>query len=178
VHRQRDGLYYVGVAPHTGRTSGTQLWQVADLAEQYVGVRAAVQPVVPRAPVEVVAPRGAAHDVVAGAAVQPVVPRAAVLLVRPARSRQPVGARIAEEPVVRRAAEEQVVPVVAAALPEPRWELLDRYLAATESRDLPALILVTNLDLVSRTILSEAVDEYERIGYRRVCESADHAFTS
>ena len=35
VHRQRDGLYYVGVAPHTGRTSGTQLWQVADLAEAY-----------------------------------------------------------------------------------------------------------------------------------------------
>ena len=33
VHRQRDGRYYVGVAPHTGRTSGTQLWQVADLAE-------------------------------------------------------------------------------------------------------------------------------------------------
>ena len=32
---QRDGLYYVGVAPHTGRTSGTQLWQVADLAEAY-----------------------------------------------------------------------------------------------------------------------------------------------
>ncbi len=35
VHRQHDGLYYVGVAPHTGRTSGTQLWQVADLAEHY-----------------------------------------------------------------------------------------------------------------------------------------------
>jgi sulfite reductase (ferredoxin) len=35
VHRQRDGLYYIGVAPHTGRTSGTQLWQVADLAEAY-----------------------------------------------------------------------------------------------------------------------------------------------
>jgi sulfite reductase (ferredoxin) len=35
VHRQQDGLYYVGVAPHTGRTTGTQLWQVADLAEEY-----------------------------------------------------------------------------------------------------------------------------------------------
>ena len=35
VHQQQDGLYYVGVAPHTGRTSGTQLWQVADLAEEY-----------------------------------------------------------------------------------------------------------------------------------------------
>ena len=35
VHRQQDGRYYVGIAPHTGRTSGTQLWQVADLAEEY-----------------------------------------------------------------------------------------------------------------------------------------------
>ena len=39
VHRQRDGLYYVGVAPHTGRTSGTQLWQVADLAQAYASGR-------------------------------------------------------------------------------------------------------------------------------------------
>jgi sulfite reductase (ferredoxin) len=35
VHCQRDGRYYVGVAPHVGRSSGTQLWQVADLAETY-----------------------------------------------------------------------------------------------------------------------------------------------
>jgi sulfite reductase (ferredoxin) len=61
VHRQRDGvrgraqsgggreargreqqsagagqtLFYLGVAPNVGRTSGTQLWQVADLAEAY-----------------------------------------------------------------------------------------------------------------------------------------------
>jgi sulfite reductase (ferredoxin) len=35
VHAQRDGLWYLGVAPNVGRTSGTQLWQVADLAEAY-----------------------------------------------------------------------------------------------------------------------------------------------
>jgi sulfite reductase (ferredoxin) len=35
VHRQRNGLCYVGVAPHTGRSSGSQLWQLADLAEAY-----------------------------------------------------------------------------------------------------------------------------------------------
>ena len=35
VHRQQDGSYYVGVAPHVGRTSGTQLRQVAELAETY-----------------------------------------------------------------------------------------------------------------------------------------------
>ncbi len=48
VHQQRDGvrgrarsagagqtLFYLGMAPNVGRTSGTQLWQVADLAEEY-----------------------------------------------------------------------------------------------------------------------------------------------
>jgi sulfite reductase (ferredoxin) len=35
VHRQQDGRYYLGVAPSVGRTSGTMLWQVADLAEEY-----------------------------------------------------------------------------------------------------------------------------------------------
>ncbi len=35
VHRQRDGRYYVGVAPHVGRTSGSQLWHVAELADAY-----------------------------------------------------------------------------------------------------------------------------------------------
>jgi sulfite reductase (ferredoxin) len=35
VHRQRDGRYYLAVAPSVGRSSGTQLWQVADLAEAY-----------------------------------------------------------------------------------------------------------------------------------------------
>jgi sulfite reductase (ferredoxin) len=35
VHRQRDGRYYLGVAPHVGRTSGSQLWQVADLAASF-----------------------------------------------------------------------------------------------------------------------------------------------
>ena len=35
VHRQRDGRYYIGVAPHVGRTSGSQLWHAADLAAEY-----------------------------------------------------------------------------------------------------------------------------------------------
>jgi sulfite reductase (ferredoxin) len=35
VHRQRDGLYYIGAAPHVGRTSGSQLWHAADLAAEY-----------------------------------------------------------------------------------------------------------------------------------------------
>jgi sulfite reductase (ferredoxin) len=35
AHQQWDGRYYVGVAPSVGRSSGTTLWQVADLAEEY-----------------------------------------------------------------------------------------------------------------------------------------------
>jgi sulfite reductase (ferredoxin) len=35
AHRQRDGNYYLGVSPSVGRTGGTLLWQVADLAEAY-----------------------------------------------------------------------------------------------------------------------------------------------
>jgi len=35
VHRQKDGNFYVGVAPRVGRVSGTLLAQVAALAEQY-----------------------------------------------------------------------------------------------------------------------------------------------
>ncbi len=67
---------------------------------------------------------------------------------------------------------DQVVVVVAAALPEPKWELLDRYLAATESRDLPALILLTKLDLVGRDLLHAAIADYQTIGYRVILTSA------
>jgi hypothetical protein len=35
VHRQRDGRYYLGVAPSVGRTSGTQLARIAQLAAEY-----------------------------------------------------------------------------------------------------------------------------------------------
>jgi sulfite reductase (ferredoxin) len=35
VHEQRDGRYYIGTAPVVGRVSGTQLEQVADIAEKH-----------------------------------------------------------------------------------------------------------------------------------------------
>jgi sulfite reductase (ferredoxin) len=35
VHRQVDGRFYVGVSPLVGRLSGTRLWDVADLAEEF-----------------------------------------------------------------------------------------------------------------------------------------------
>jgi sulfite reductase (ferredoxin) len=39
VHAQRDGLSYVGMVPRAGRTSGTQLTRVAELAELHGGGR-------------------------------------------------------------------------------------------------------------------------------------------
>jgi sulfite reductase (ferredoxin) len=35
VHRQKDGKFYVGVAPKVGRVSGTLLAQVAELADRF-----------------------------------------------------------------------------------------------------------------------------------------------
>jgi ribosome biogenesis GTPase / thiamine phosphate phosphatase len=73
---------------------------------------------------------------------------------------------------------DQVVPVVAAANPAPKWNMLDRYLVAAESFDLPALICITKLDLVQdsngamESDLSAEVDEYRRIGYPVILVSA------
>ena len=39
VHPQNDGLSYIGVVPRAGRTSGTQLSRIAELAERFGGGR-------------------------------------------------------------------------------------------------------------------------------------------
>jgi len=70
---------------------------------------------------------------------------------------------------------DQVIPVFAAAQPAPKWNLLDRYLAAIESADLNALICLTKLDLVSGSLQDEiaaAAAEYRRIGYPVILVSA------
>jgi ribosome biogenesis GTPase len=69
---------------------------------------------------------------------------------------------------------DQVVCVVSAAQPEPKWTLLDRYLASAESADAPALICITKLDLVkgSEFELLEALEEYAHIGYPFVLTSS------
>ena len=64
-----------------------------------------------------------------------------------------------------------IIPVFATASPTPKWGLLDRYLAAAESLDLSALIVITKLDLARRPDgrlddeLQAAINEYRRIGY-------------
>jgi ribosome biogenesis GTPase len=42
---------------------------------------------------------------------------------------------------------DQVIPIFALANPTPKWGLLDRYLVAIEAAGLPALIVITKLDL-------------------------------
>lgn len=77
---------------------------------------------------------------------------------------------------------DQVIPVFAAAQPAPKWNLLDRYLAAIESAGLEsgaagpesgadgpeALIVLTKNDLATGAVQAEiaaAAAEYRRIGY-------------
>ncbi len=69
---------------------------------------------------------------------------------------------------------DQVVAVMAAAQPDPKWNLLDRYLASAEAGGIPALICITKMDLVkgNENELLAMVDEYRQIGYQSVLTSA------
>lgn len=69
---------------------------------------------------------------------------------------------------------DQVVAVMAAAQPAPKWNLLDRYLASAEVSEVPALICITKLDLVQEmdAEIHGAMDEYKRIGYPFVLTSS------
>lgn len=59
-----------------------------------------------------------------------------------------------------------VIPVFAAANPAPKWGLLDRYLVAAEAASLPALILITKLDLEAENPdLDDDLAIYRNIGY-------------
>lgn len=73
---------------------------------------------------------------------------------------------------------DQVVPVFAAAEPTPKWNMLDRYLVSAEAAGLPAVIIITKIDLAQDrqgqldAELIEVVDEYRRIGYPVLLVSA------
>jgi len=64
---------------------------------------------------------------------------------------------------------DQVIPVFAAADPEPRWHLLDRYLVTAESYGIPSRIVITKFDLVQGTPaegkLTAWIKLYQSIGY-------------
>jgi len=67
---------------------------------------------------------------------------------------------------------DQVLAVLAAANPAPKWNLLDRYLVSAEASGIPALILLTKIDLVQdedgmlSPEIAEALEAYNQLGYR------------
>jgi len=75
------------------------------------------------------------------------------------------GRRVFEQVIVSNV--DMVLPVFAVADPTPKWGLLDRYLVSAESSNLPALIVITKLDLAwkNRTLDSD-LDAYRRAGHR------------
>jgi ribosome biogenesis GTPase len=61
---------------------------------------------------------------------------------------------------------DQVLPVFAVADPTPKWGLLDRYLVSAESSKLPALIVITKMDLAWKNKqLDTDLEAYRRAGY-------------
>ncbi len=83
-----------------------------------------------------------------------------------------LGAHAFEQVIVTNV--DQLVVVLAAAQPAPKWNLLDRYLAAAEVGEIPALVCITKLDLLDGVVeeLHSAMREYERIGYPVLFTSA------
>ena len=74
------------------------------------------------------------------------------------------GQRVFEQVIVSNV--DLVIPVFAVAEPTPKWGLLDRYLVSAESSDLPALIVITKLDLAWKNKkLEQDLDIYRCAGY-------------
>ena len=71
---------------------------------------------------------------------------------------------------------DQVVPVFAAADPEPKWHLLDRYIVSAESYGIPSLVVITKVDLLNQNSayyeLMIAVERYRQIGYEVILTSS------
>lgn len=91
------------------------------------------------------------------------------------RSARPMPSAHAFEQVIA-ANIDQVVPIFAAAQPTPKWPMLDRYLVAAESCQIPSTILITKFDLVKdetmERTLQDVVERYQKIGYPVILTSA------
>ncbi len=61
---------------------------------------------------------------------------------------------------------DQIMTIVACANPTPKWEGLDRFLAASEWLGLTAIICLTKLDLGASAELLAEVETYRRVGYQ------------
>jgi ribosome biogenesis GTPase len=60
---------------------------------------------------------------------------------------------------------DQVVLVFSCCQPEPHFGMLDRFLVITEKQQIPALILVNKIDLLSEQAAKDMFGHYEQIGY-------------
>ncbi|UCE28319.1 MAG: ribosome small subunit-dependent GTPase A [Candidatus Coatesbacteria bacterium] len=85
-------------------------------------------------------------------------------------SRKAAGTQPLEQVIIANL--DQMVAVVAAAQPPPKWKLLDRYLADAEFLEVPALICITKMDLVDEGEFAEDVNVYREVGYSAVLTSA------
>ena len=65
-----------------------------------------------------------------------------------------------------------MVHVVAAAHPEPKWELLDRYLASTEKAEIPSLVVLTKADLLDDPRVEKEAANFRKIGYPVILTSS------
>jgi len=66
-----------------------------------------------------------------------------------------------------------VIPVMAAAQPQPKWNLLDRYLASAESLDLATQLCITKVDLADNGWeLQAEIETYRSAGYSVILTSA------
>ncbi len=84
------------------------------------------------------------------------------------------GGRVDEQKIAANI--DQVIAILAAENPAPKWNLLDRYLAAAEIAEIPALICITKMDLMdlhsaSWHEMQAELAVYHRLGYPIVLTS-------
>lgn len=85
-------------------------------------------------------------------------------------SRMDPGPNPLEQVIVANA--DQVLAVFAASRPAPKWGLLDRYLVSSEATGLPAVIIITKMDLIDGDELDADLSIYRDIGYQVILTSA------
>ena len=99
-------------------------------------------------------------------------PRINRLARRAAKARP--GAQSAEQVIAANI--DQLVAVMALTRPEPRWNLLDRYLVSAESLEIEALVCLTKLDDAGSSGLDvdvqQEIENYQQAGYRVLLTSA------
>jgi ribosome biogenesis GTPase len=84
------------------------------------------------------------------------------------------GGRVDEQKIAANV--DQVIAILAAGNPAPKWNLLDRYLAAAEIAEIPALICITKMDLMDLHSanwheMQVELAVYHRLGYPIVLTS-------